>query len=237
MIPHKIHYCWFGYNPKPKLIQKCIASWQRMNPEWEIIEWNESNYDINKIPYIAEAYKQKKWAFVVDFARFDILNSEGGIFLDADVECLRPFPEDMLELEAFTGFENGMKIAPGLAFGAIPGQKMLSTIIDYYTDRISFNTSETICDIVTGILIKNGLVLNDSEQNIFGIKVFPSSYFCCFDHETQSFDIQDWTVSIHHYYASWSPWYRKAYFRCIKYMAKILGKERYIRIKNKILGR
>jgi len=237
MIPHKIHYCWFGYNPKPKLIQKCIASWQKMNPDWEIIEWNESNYDVNKIPYIAQAYEQKKWAFVVDFARFDILNSEGGIFLDADVECLKSFPDEMLELEAFCGFENGMKINPGLVYGTEPGQELLSQIIEDYSNRSSFSTSETICDIVTGILKKSGLIINDKKQTICNVTIFPSTYFCCFEHETQSFDIQDWTVSIHHYYASWSPWYRKAYFRCIKYAAKILGKERYLRMKKLILRR
>ena len=101
MIPHKIHYCWFGYNKKPKLIEKCIASWKKYLPDWEIIEWNESNYDVYKNAYISEAYRQKKWAFVADFARFDILNEHGGVFLDTDVELLRPIPEAFLEYEAF----------------------------------------------------------------------------------------------------------------------------------------
>lgn len=234
LIPHKIHYCWFGHNPKPKLIQKCIASWSKMNPDWEIIEWNESNYDVTKIPYIAQAYEQHKWAFVVDFARFDILNNEGGIFLDADVECLKPFPDEMLELNAFSGFENGKQIAPGLAFGSVPGHPVLKSIMEEYYKRENLDTSETICDIVTGLLVRNGLQINDTLQTICDVTIYPSNYFCCFDHETQSFDIQPHTVSIHHYFASWSPWYRKAYFKCIKYAVKILGKKRYLKIKRLI---
>ena len=105
MIPKRIHYCWFGNNPKPRLIQKCIASWKRMLPDWEISEWNETNYDVTKNAYIAEAYKQKKWAFVVDYARFDILNQYGGVFLDTDVELLKPIPDSFLAYQAFTGFD------------------------------------------------------------------------------------------------------------------------------------
>ena len=234
MIPHIIHYCWFGLSAKPDIVKKCIASWQKYMPDWEIREWNEANYNVNKIPYTKEAYEQKKWAFVVDFARFDILNLYGGIFLDTDVELLRRIPEEILELNSFTGYENGNKINPGLIYAAEPGQEMLLKIMMEYCEK-KFNQNETICDIVTKVLVSSGLRKDGSLQLIENVKVFPADYFCGFDHETQHFIITSNTVSIHHYAASWAPWYRKVRFKVIKIIAGIIGPERYKRIKHKML--
>lgn len=238
MIPKKIHYCWFGYNKKPKLIQKCIASWKKYLPGWEIIEWNELNYDVTKNSYIAEAYKMKKWAFVVDFARFDILNQYGGIFLDTDVELLKPITQELLRYEAFTGFESEKTINPGLIYASAAGQKMLKAIVEEY-EKKKFGQKidgrvENIVDVVTGVLKKQGLQGNNTFQIINGVAIFPKEYFCCFDHETQSFETTSETISVHHYFASWSPWYRRLYFKCIKVAARILGKERYLRWKKRI---
>lgn len=238
MIPKIVHYCWFGNNPKSKLIKKCIASWKKYLPDWEIIEWNESNYDVYKNEYVSSAYNNQKWAFVVDFARFDILNQYGGVFLDADVELLKTIPEALLEHKAFTGFETGRTVAPGLIFASVVGHPMLREIIEVYGtkkygEKINGKT-ETIVDIVTDILDKNGLIKNNQLQSVKGIVVYPQEYFCCFNHETQNFDIKEETISIHHYAASWSTWYRRLYFKMIKIAAKVLGKERYLRIKRKI---
>lgn len=239
MIPKIIHYCWFGYKPKPKLIQKCIASWKKILPDWEIVEWNESNYNVMQNAYIEEAYKQKKWAFVVDYARFDILNEHGGIFLDTDVELLRAIPDSFLEYQAFTGFESDQTVNPGLIFASESHQPMLQEIMEAYRNK-QFGEQingriENIVDIVTGVLEQKGLKKNNSFQLVDGIAVFPKEYFCCFNHEIQAFEIGDETISVHHYAASWSPWYRRAYFRTIKYTAGILGKERYLRIKHTII--
>lgn len=87
-IPKIIHYCWFGGNILPDKVQKCIESWKRYCPDYKIICWNESNYDVNKIRYTKEAYKEKKWAFVSDYARLDIIYENGGIYLDTDVELI-----------------------------------------------------------------------------------------------------------------------------------------------------
>lgn len=238
MIPKKIHYCWFGNNPKSKLIEKCIASWRKFLPEWEIIEWNEENYDVNKNEYISEAYKQKKWAFVVDYARFDILNQCGGIFFDTDVEVLKPIPEKLLEHSAFTGFESDKTINPGLVFAAEAKQPMLQEIMSVYEHKkfgeMINGRIENIVDIVTGIMDRNGLKKDNSFQIVEGIAVYPKEYFCCFNHEIQVFEICEETISVHHYAASWSPWYRKSYFKMIKIAAKILGKERYLNLKRMI---
>ena len=95
MIPKKIHYCWFGGAPKSKLAKKCIKSWKRKCPDYEIIEWNESNYDVTKIPFMKEAYDAKKWGFVPDYARLDIIYNNGGIYLDTDVEIVKSL-DDLL---------------------------------------------------------------------------------------------------------------------------------------------
>lgn len=238
MIPKTIHYCWFGNNPKSRLIEKCIASWKKHLPEWEIIEWNESNYDVNKNEYISEAYRQKKWAFVVDYARFDILNSRGGIFFDTDVEVLKKIPSEIMENKAFTGFESDRTVNPGLVFAAQAGHPMLRQIMATYESK-KFGEKingriENIVDIVTGILDTNGLKKDNSFQIVEGVAVYPKEYFCCFNHEIQDFEIVEETISVHHYAASWSPWYRRLYFRLIKVAAKALGKERYLKMKRVI---
>src|SRR5215510_15199585 len=104
MIPKIIHYCWFGGNPLSELALKCIASWKKYFPNYEIKEWNESNYDVHKIPYTSEAYNAKKYAFVSDYARFDILYQYGGIYFDVDVEVIKQFG-DILNDTGFMGME------------------------------------------------------------------------------------------------------------------------------------
>lgn len=104
MIPKIIHYCWFGRGPLPELAQKCIASWKKYLPDYEIKEWNEDNFDVNIIPYTAEAYQAKKYAFVSDYARFWIMYHYGGIYFDTDVEVIRPM-DDIVANGNFMGFE------------------------------------------------------------------------------------------------------------------------------------
>ena len=102
IIPKVIHYCWFGRNPKSSLIKKCIKSWKEKCPDYEIVEWNETNFDINCCEYVKQAYEQKKWAYVSDYARFYILNKYGGIYVDTDVQFLKPL-DDLLSTK-FLGF-------------------------------------------------------------------------------------------------------------------------------------
>lgn len=134
MIPKKIHYCWFGGNPKPEIIEKCIASWHRFCPDWEIIEWNEFNYDTSAYLYMQEAYEAKKWAFVSDVARLDIVAKHGGVYLDTDVELLAPVDELMLQ-NAFFIFETERNIATGLGFGAVQGHPTVTAMLSYYEGR------------------------------------------------------------------------------------------------------
>lgn len=134
MIPKIIHYCWFGRNPKPELVQRCIASWKKYCPDYEIIEWNESNYDISKSAFMLEAYNCKKWAFVSDYARFDIINEQGGVYFDTDVELTAPIDE-LLVNDAFFAFETARNIASGLGFGATKGHVSIIACLEPYLNR------------------------------------------------------------------------------------------------------
>ena len=119
MIPKIIHYCWFGYGPKPKLAEKCIRSWKKYCPDYQIIEWNENNFDISACPlYVRQAYEARKWAFVTDYVRLKVIYENGGIYMDTDVE-LKKNLDNLLPYNAYFGFENYWVIATGLGFGAL----------------------------------------------------------------------------------------------------------------------
>ena len=194
------------------------------------MEWNEDNYDVYANEYTKEAYNNKKWAYVADYARFDVLNRYGGVYFDTDVELLKPIPEQLLNEEAFTGFETPDKVAPGLVYGTVSGQDFLKEILARYA-QIEFSLNETVVDIVSQLLAEGGFTGNNLDQTVKGVRIMPTEYFGCFNHEIQAFEKTENTISIHHYYASWQPWYSKIRFKAIKHVAKILGKDRYLRIK------
>ena len=228
-IPHIIHYCWFGRNKKPELVEYCISTWKRYFPEWEIKEWNEDNYDVYSIPYIKEAYEAKKWAFVADYARFDILYQYGGVYLDTDVEFIKPLPEKYLELRGFTGFECTGIVAPGLIFAVEKHFPIIKDIVDQYkTEHFEIRKDgiyKTVNLHVTEILEEKGLKKDNTVQEIAGLTVFPSEYFCGYDTDIHEPDITNKTICWHHYFASWSKEPLKSKVqRAIK---KIIGKRKY----------
>jgi mannosyltransferase OCH1-like enzyme len=134
MIPKVIHYCWFGGKEKPDIVKKCIQSWKKYCPDWKIIEWNETNFDISQIDYMKEAYELEKWAFVSDVARLLVIYRYGGIYLDTDVELLAPM-EFIINNNAFFVFESDRNIATGLGFGAVKEHKSVKVMLDYYTGK------------------------------------------------------------------------------------------------------
>lgn len=227
MIPKKIHYCWFGKNPKPDIVTKCLKSWKKYMPEYEIIEWNEDNYDINKCAYIKEAYKAGKWAFVSDYVRFDVLNSMGGIYFDTDVELLRRIPEDVLNNTAFTGMESAGKVSPGLVFASIPHHPFLEEILKVY-EQSEFVQSgkrkyKTVNEVTTEILEKKGFIQNQKYQKIYDIAIYPSDFFCGYNQDLQEFDIKPSTISVHHYAGTWKKKTIKDIIQ--KQIKKYLGKK------------
>lgn len=213
MIPKVIHYCWFGHNPLPELAVKCIASWKKFLPEYEIKEWNEDNFDVNIIPYTAEAYQAKKYAFVSDYARFWILYHYGGIYFDTDVEIIKPM-DDIIARGPFMGCENEASdshsacVAPGLGIGVNPGLDIYKEILDIYS-KLNFIKEDgslnmkTVVSYTTELLYKHGLKNTNEIQECAGIWIYPKEYFCPIDYVTRKCICTQKTYTIHHYTASW----------------------------------
>lgn len=212
MIPKVVHYCWFGGNQLPDDAKKCIESWRKFFPEYEIKEWNERNFDVNCCDYVKEAYAAKKWAFVSDYARFWILYHEGGLYFDTDVEVIKDM-SDIIAQGAFMGCETDDKCNPGLGLGANPGLGLYKEILDYY-EKIHFliegNTTETVVTHTSKILKSHGWVGNGEIEQIEGVTIYPPEYFCPMDYKTGKLDITPNTRSIHWYTASWQSSYSKA---------------------------
>ena len=220
MIPKVIHYCWFGGNPLPDDAKKCIESWRKFFPEYEIKEWNERNFDVNCCDYVKEAYAAKKWAFVSDYARFWILYHEGGLYFDTDVEVIKDM-SDIIAQGAFMGCEIDDKCTadfsmganPGLGMGANPGLSIYKEILDYY-EKIHFscegNITETVVAHTSKILKSHGWIGNGKIEQIEGVTIYPPEYFSPMDYKTGKLDITPNTRSIHWYTASWQSSYSKA---------------------------
>lgn len=208
-IPKVIHYCWFGGNPLPELALRCIESWKKYFPDYEIKEWNETNFDVNIIPYTAQAYKTKKYAFVSDYARFWILYKYGGLYFDTDVEVVKNM-DDIISKGSFMGCENWAQpgIVSGLGLGVNPGLDLIGEILDHYKtlsflDKNGNPNLETIVEITTKLLCKYGLQNVNEIQNVRGVNIYPKDYFCPIDMITEKLKISSRTVSIHWYMGSW----------------------------------
>lgn len=217
MTPKIIHYCWFGHNPLPPLAEKCIASWRKFLPDYEIKEWNEENFDVNIIPYTSEAYKAKKYAFVSDYARFWILYKYGGLYFDTDVEVIRPL-DDILERGAFMGCENAVStnkettlaVAPGLGLGVSPHHDLYNELLEYYSElhfkdsTEDLNNQQTIVHHTTEVLRRHGLQEINAIQKVANVYIYPCEYFCPINIVTKRLHITKNTRTIHHYMASWN---------------------------------
>ena len=226
MIPKKIHYCWFGKNPKPQKVLDCIASWRQLLPEYEIIEWNEKNFDISQNMYAREAYEAGKYAFVSDFARLKILYDEGGIYLDTDIEVVQNFDE-FLRHGAFIWFEYDRFLATCL-IGAESQHPMIWDFLWLY-ENISFQ-KKSKNDYTTNVArIANFLTANFPEfqpNNSFQIlnhhfAIYPQEIFSPIDDFGKTYRT-DKTVTIHHHEGSWAPWYLKILYFLVPRMKRLL---------------
>lgn len=214
MIPNIIHYCWFGKNPHPKAVRKCISSWKKFLPNYEIKEWNEDNFDVNCIAYTMEAYKAKKYAFVSDYARYWILFKYGGLYFDTDVEIIKPL-DDIITKGPFMGVEIPSRkgkvpmVAPGLCLGAEANMSFYKQILNYYAKLHFFNqdgtyNQKTIVYYNTELLKVLGLQATNDIQHIEDIWIYPQDYFNPLDDFTGKLNITDNTRSIHWYSKTWS---------------------------------
>ena len=205
MIPKKIHYCWFGRGEKPKLAQKCIASWKKYCPDYEIVEWNEDNFDIFAYPYAQYCYQQKKWAFLSDFVRLVVVEKYGGIYFDTDVELVKN-PDFLLEHEAFYGFVNHSNVNTGQGFGAEAHSKTIRAMMRTYLKlepRKQEYPMVPCPQLNTQALIPFGLQLNGELQEIDGATVYSEEFFNPFENATGRLKRTERTISIHWYSKSW----------------------------------
>lgn len=208
-IPRIIHYCWFGHNPKPELARRCISSWRQRCPDYEIVEWNESNFSINECPtYVQDAYNAGLYAFVSDYARLKIVYDHGGIYLDTDVELLKSL-DKLLDYCGFFGFENPKLIATGLGFGAVPQLELLKEMmrdyhnLHFYHEDGSVNYT-TCPNVNTHIFLEHGLKQNNKKQILEGnILILPTEYLCPIDYSTDIMRKTFRTISIHWFSKSW----------------------------------
>lgn len=211
MIPKVIHYCWFGENKLPEHAQKCIESWKKYCPDYEIKEWNEKNVDIRSITYMQQAYKEKAWCFVSDVARLQIIYKYGGIYLDADVKVIKSF-DSLLKYHAFMGMEEGLLnktyVNLGLGFGAEAGNELVGELLHDYEGRNycspDGSLDRTPCPILqTQVLLKNGFKQNNVVQKLPNVIIYPTEFFCPYSPISGICKITENTYSIHNYAGSW----------------------------------
>ena len=209
MLPKIIHYCWFGRGEKPDSAKKCIASWRKLCPDFEIREWNENNCDYCAMPFMAEAYAAKKYAFVSDVMRLIVLEQYGGVYFDTDVELIRDITPLLVD-EGFIGFENDEYVASGLTIAAVPHHPIIQAMIDKYK-KLHFTNADGTTNAVgcphlnTDVMERFGLVRNGREQTVAGIHVYPADYFNPLDSTTGKLTKTENTYSIHWYSMSWLP--------------------------------
>ena len=207
MIPKVIHYCWFGGNPLPESVKKLIGTWKKYCPDYEIKEWNESNFDIHTLPYVKEAYKNRKWAFVSDVARLHALVNEGGIYMDTDVEVVRSL-DPLLTNRAFLGFEGTKYIATNM-MGCEPQHPFFKTFLNTYSKR-TFRKEDGTLDLTTNVVVISKLLqdiyalnMKGEEQMIGDIHIYPGEYFSPYDYISGKLKKSKLTYTIHWFDNSW----------------------------------
>lgn len=231
MIPKKIHYCWFGRNPKPKMAEKCIASWKKYCPDYEIIEWNEDNFDVNMNGYTRMCIEQKKYAFLSDYVRLYVVEKHGGVYFDTDVEVIKPI-DILLENSAFYCFETNEYVASGLGFGSVAHGESISKMLAEYDFLLSGDAGVVGCPkLNTSALVKLGLQQNGTVQKVADAMILSSDYMNPFDTATGIIRKTENTVSIHWYSAAWlNPW-RRLRTRIMRPLHRIFGVNAFKRFR------
>ena len=240
-IPKIIHYCWFGGNPKPKLAEKCIKSWKKYCPDYEIVEWNEDNFDLSATPnYVRQAMAAGRWAFVTDYVRLRALTEQGGVYMDTDVELVKPL-DPYLKHQAFAGFEHPERVQTGLL--ACEKEFPLFQEFLHHYDNISFllpdGTADTTTNVqvLTDLCLSKGLVLNDRLQTVAGLTIYPKEIFCPVDFDTKVLKKTRKTVAIHWFSGSWQTEEERQYLEAeARRLAAERRSERRVAIGTRLLG-
>ena len=229
MIPKIIHYCWFGGKEKPELAKKCIESWKRNCPDYELREWNEGNVSLESYPqYVRDAYDAKKYAYVTDFVRLKVLYELGGFYMDTDVELLKslePFRAD----RGVIGFENDEFVNSGQMLAAVAGHPVLAEMMARYEDIEFWKADGSMyllgCPHVnTDALAAHGLVKNGQEQIVADFHIYPADWFNPLDSATGTLEKTKNTVSIHWYSMSWIPLWKQVRVILLRKVRRLLKK-------------
>ncbi|MBQ7857967.1 MAG: glycosyl transferase [Oscillospiraceae bacterium] len=255
MIPPIIHYCWFGHGEMPPLMKRCLKSWKRNCPDWQIIQWNEDNFDVNSTVWTKQAYEAKKYAFVSDYVRLKVLTEMGGVYVDTDLQLLKPLTP-YIEHDMFVGFENRNSVASCI-IGAKANHLVIAAWLEYYSHREFFANgqmhSEPNVVFMTNDLIARGLVMDNTRQNIDGVDIYPQSWFCPQNMEGENRKRDNNTVAVHHFTSTWRSaqgrksmkrlkWHSSKLYKILlgirifpgKIARKILGNDTVERIKRRI---
>lgn len=216
MIPNIINYCWFGEKKKPKLAEKCICSWKKFCPDYEFIEWNENNFNVNMNAYTKWCYENKKFAFLSDYVRLWVIYNNGGIYFDTDVEVIKNI-DFLLENEAFFGFEKSgedVYINTGLGFGAHKESLVVKKMLEEYSELLGGDKGTIMCpELNTRAIKKMGFIMNGELQQIDNVVVYPKDYFNPYESYIDKLSVTPNTVSIHWYTGS-----------CLSYRIRLQGK-------------
>lgn len=233
MIPRKIHYVWVGGNPLTPLAEKCIESWKKFCPDYEIVRWDESNFDINENTYCKQAYEKKKWAFVSDYIRLKVLYEHGGVYLDTDVEVIKNI-DKFLKYPAFSGFENETNVQTGV-IASEKNNLWIKRNLDFYSYH-SFIKKNGSLDLTTNVITITNITkkmypqiaLNNTEQHFESVSFFPKDYFCPLSYVTKELEITKNTHMIHHFAGSWigrPSLFQKIIKKIKSVIKKIIGKK------------
>lgn len=243
-IPKIIHYSWFGRKEKPAFIRKCIGTWEKKMPEYRIVEWNESNFNLEEHPFALDAYRAKKYAFVSDYVRVYVMYHYGGIYFDTDIEVKRDFSDKLAGAKFVIAFELPDSLMTGF-FAAQKGNPAVKEILDYY-DRTSFYNADGSMQLTPNPIIfaretaKFGLVFNGQYQEIGdGMRIFPNEVFGGYNVYDMIYTITENTVLVHHYTASWRTVREEIPVKLKKLLLKLFGVEffRFMRrVKHRLRG-
>lgn len=245
-IPKIIHYCWFGHSKLPDMAVRCIASWRKFFPDYEIRQWDESNFDVNVCDYAREACEKRSWAFLSDYARFWIIYNYGGLYFDTDVEVIRPM-DDIIERGPFMGLEmeldfslaadwdaedagKFLSVAPGLGLAANPGLGLYREILDdyehsHFAGDYGASNITTVVKRVSSIILRHKIEIADKNSLcVEGIYIYKKDFFSPKSFQTGETQITENTRSIHHYAASWITWPVKCMGRIDRFFARYGGR-------------
>ena len=215
MIPKIIHYCWFGGKPLPKLAQKCKKSWEKFFPDYEIKEWNETNYNVNAVPYTKYCYEHQLWAYLSDYVRLDVVEQEGGLYFDTDVEVVRR-PDGLLQsCNAYFGWETLEYLNTGLGFAAEPHHPAVKAMLKMYESLVAngkymYEKMQGCPQLNTLALVSLGLKQDGTKQSVCDAIILPSDYMCPFHDATGKMNETENTFSIHWFskspHGKWAAW-------------------------------